>query len=61
MILLLIAALTILPNAELPDHCEVCGLPPRHKQQRPLVYVKETQEWTCEVCLSRNEVERVKR
>jgi hypothetical protein len=44
------------PGKEAPTHCEVCGMPPQHKQKRPLEWIEATQEWTCDVCLGKNEL-----
>jgi hypothetical protein len=39
-----------------PTHCQVCGREPLNKQTRPLQWIEVTQEWTCDVCIEKNEL-----
>ena len=44
------------PGKEAPDCCEVCGREPMNRQTRKLKWIETTQEWTCDVCLGKNEL-----
>jgi hypothetical protein len=44
------------PGKEAPKHCEVCGMPPQHKQTRKLKWNPITEEWICDVCNGKNEL-----